>query len=155
VKWNDGLLSYSLEASKTTVGFVVNKVTIAKPPAKVVVEPPVNQGLLRKGFLNPHPSVTVTLALLREVNNVEVVGPTSPSSGCIILSSVEGNGFSQPRDWHVGFDHTGEIVVWEEDVDFLDGLPLDWALDCAFGEEALAIRDAMEEEFQRDKMIAC
>jgi hypothetical protein len=39
-------------------------------------------------------------------------------------------------------------VVWEEDVDFWDVLPLDWA------SEAFAIRDAMEEEFQRDKMIS-
>jgi hypothetical protein len=31
---------------------------------------------------------------------------------------------------------------------------LDWALEGAFGEEALAIRDAMEEEFQRENMIA-
>jgi hypothetical protein len=44
-------------------------------------------------------------------------------------------------------------VVWEEDVDFWDVLPLDWALEGAFGEETLAIRDAMEEEFQHDKMI--
>jgi hypothetical protein len=31
---------------------------------------------------------------------------------------------------------------------------LDWALEGAFGEEALAIRDTMEEDFQREKMIA-
>jgi hypothetical protein len=45
-------------------------------------------------------------------------------------------------------------VVWEEDVDIWDVSPLDWALEDAFGDEALAIRDAMEEEFQRDKMIS-
>jgi hypothetical protein len=45
-------------------------------------------------------------------------------------------------------------VVWEEDVDLWDVSPLDWALEDAFGDEALAIRDAMEEEFQRDKMIS-
>jgi hypothetical protein len=45
-------------------------------------------------------------------------------------------------------------VVWEEGVDFWDRLPLDWALNSAFGEEALAIRNAMKVEFQRDKMIA-
>lgn len=38
--------------------------------------------------------------------------------------------------------------------DYWDGLPLDWALEGDFGEEALAIRDAMEEDFQQDKMIA-
>jgi len=30
---------------------------------------------------------------------------------------------------------------------------LDWTLEWAFGEEALAIRDAMEKDFQREKMI--
>jgi hypothetical protein len=71
-----------------------------------------------------------------------VVGPSSPSSGCL-------NGFSQSRNWPVGFDHNAEIVVWEEEEDgYWDGLPLDWAMDGDFGEEAMAIRDAMEEEFQ-------
>jgi len=32
-------------------------------------------------------------------------------------------------------------------------LHLDWALEGAFGEADLAIRDAMEEDFQREKMI--
>lgn len=32
-------------------------------------------------------------------------------------------------------------------------MPLDWALERTFREEALAIRDAMEKEFQREKMI--
>jgi hypothetical protein len=45
-------------------------------------------------------------------------------------------------------------VVWEEDVDFWDELPLDWAVDDDFGEEALAIRDAMVEDFLRYKTIA-
>jgi hypothetical protein len=42
----------------------------------------------------------------------------------------------------------------------LGWITLDWALDedfalaGDFGEEAMAIRDAMKEEFQRDKMIA-
>jgi hypothetical protein len=41
------------------------------------------------------------------------------------------------------------IVVWEEEEDdYWDGLPLDWAMDGDFGEEAMAIRDVMEEEFQ-------
>jgi hypothetical protein len=44
-------------------------------------------------------------------------------------------------------------VVWEEEDDYWDGLPLDWAMDGDFGEEAMAIQDAMEEEFQRDLMI--
>jgi len=90
-----------------------------------------------------------------EVKDVGVAGPSSPPSGCIIPRPVEGNGFSQSQNWPVGFDHNVEIVVWEEEDDYWEGLPLDWALEGAFGEEALAIRDAMEEDFQRKKMIAC
>jgi hypothetical protein len=33
-------------------------------------------------------------------------------------------------------------------------IEMDWAMDRNFGEEAMAIRDAMEEEFQQDLMIA-
>jgi hypothetical protein len=160
VQWNDELLSDSLEASKLFASLVVNKVLMPKPPAVKVVKPPVKQGILKKGFLNPRPIVLAPSASPPEVIDVGVVGPSSPPSGCIIPFSVEGNGFSQSKNWPVDFDHNGEIVVLEEEDDFWDGLPLDWALDGDFaldrdfGEEAMAIRDAMEEEFQRDKMIA-
>jgi hypothetical protein len=70
-----------------------------------------------------------------------VAGPSSPVSGCL-------NGFSQSRNWPAGFDHNGEIMLWEEGEDYWDGLPLNWAMDENFGEEAMAIQDAMEEEFQ-------
>jgi hypothetical protein len=92
--------------------------------------------------------------LLREVKDVRVAGPSSPPSGCIFPRSIEGNGFSQSRNWPVSFDHNGEIIVWEEEDDYWEGLPLDWAWEGSFGEEALAIRDAMEEDFRREKMIA-
>jgi hypothetical protein len=98
------------------------------------------QGFFRKGFLNLPPIVSIPHTSLQEVNNVGVVGPSSPPSGCI-------NGFSQSQNWPVGFDHNGEIVVGEEEDDYWDGLPLDWEMDGDFGEEAMAIRDAMEEEF--------
>jgi hypothetical protein len=39
-------------------------------------------------------------------------------------------------------------MLWEEGEDYWDGLPLNWAMDENFGEEAMAIQDAMEEEFQ-------
>jgi hypothetical protein len=54
-----------------------------------------------------------------------------------------------------GIHENREIVVWEEEDDYWDGLPLDWVSNGAFREEAMAIWDAMEEDFQRDKMIAC
>jgi hypothetical protein len=160
VKWNDGLLSDSMEASKLSASLAVNKVLTAEPPAIKVVKSPVKQGMLRKGFLNPRPIKSGPSALPREVTDVGVVGDFSPPSGCIIPLSVEENGLSQSKNWPVGYDHIEEIVGWEEENVFWDGLPLDWAWDedfalaGDFGEEAMTIRDAMEEEFQRDKMIA-
>jgi len=94
VKWNDELLSDSLEASKFSASHVVNKVLLAEPPAVKVVKPPVKQGILKKGFLNPRPIVSAPSASPPEVFDVRVVGPSSPPSGWIIPFSVEGNGFS-------------------------------------------------------------
>jgi hypothetical protein len=131
VKWNDLILFDSLEAVKMSVGYTDKRVTVAEPPAEKVAKPPamknsetpVKQGLFRKGFLNLPPIVSVPPASLQEVNNGGVVGPSSPPSGCL-------NGFSQSRNWPVGFDHNGEIVVWEEkEDDYWNGLPLDWAID--------------------------
>jgi hypothetical protein len=124
VKWNDGLLSDSLEASKLSASLVVNKVLMVEPPAIKVVKSPVKQGMLRKGFLNPRPFVLGPSASPWEVIDVGVVGPSSPPSGCIIPFSVEGNGFFKSKNWPVSFDHNGEIVVWEEEDEFWDGLPL-------------------------------
>jgi len=154
VVWNDGFLSDSLEASKLSAGPALFKDTGGESHAKKKTETPTKQGLFRRGFLNLPPIVSVPPVLPREVKDVGVAGPSSPPSGCIIPRSVEGNGFSQSRNWLVGFDHNQEIVVWEEEDDYWEGLPLDWALEGAFGEEASTIRDAMEENFQREKMIA-
>jgi hypothetical protein len=150
VKWNDVLLSDALKAVKMSIGYIDKRVKGAEPPAEKAAKPPamkkpmtsVNQGRFRKGFLNLPPIFSVPPVSLQEVNNGGVVGPSFPSSGCF-------NGFSQSRNWPIGFDHNREIVVWEEEEDdYWDGLPLDWAMDGDFGEEALAIRDAMKEEFQ-------
>jgi hypothetical protein len=98
VKWNDVLLSDSLEAVKMFVGYVDKRVLGSKPLAEKAAKPPamkksvtpVNQGLFRKGFLNHPPIVSVFLVSLQEVNNGGVVSLSSPSSGCL-------NGFSQSR----------------------------------------------------------
>jgi len=89
-------------------------------------EPPMKQGLFRKGFLNLPPIVSVPPASPREVNDVAVAGPSSSPKGCIIPPSVEGNGFSQSRNWPVSFDQNGEIVVWDEEDDYWDGLGVGW-----------------------------
>jgi hypothetical protein len=151
VKWNDGLFSEA-EASKTSVSFVI-KESVAESPVKKVAEPRVKD-FLRKGFLNPRPPVLAPPVSPWEVKDVGVVGPPPSPCCCIVPSSVDGNGFSQSQEWPVGFYHNWEIMVWDEDDDLWDGMPLDWAVDGVHGEEFLAIRNAMEEEFYRDKMIA-
>jgi hypothetical protein len=98
--------------------------------------------------------LTTTSSSPRKIVDGGIVRHSSPPRGCSSSSPVEGKGFSQSRNWPIGFSLNREIVVWEDDVDFWDVLPLDWVSEGAFGEEALAIRDAMEEEFQRDKMIS-
>jgi hypothetical protein len=95
VKWNDGLLSDSLEASKLFAGLVLNKVTGAELPMKKKTEPPVKYGLFRKGFLNLPLIVSVPPASPWEVNDIAVVRPSCPPKCCIIPPSVEGNGFSK------------------------------------------------------------
>jgi hypothetical protein len=135
---------------KIYVGYTDKRVTGAEPQAEKAAKPPtmkksetlVNQSLFRKEFLNLLPIVSVPSASPQEVINGGVVGPSSPSSGCL-------NGFSQSQNWPIGFDHNGKIVVWEEEEDdYWDGLPLYWVINGDFGEEAMAIQDAMEEEFQ-------
>jgi hypothetical protein len=78
----------------------------------------VKHGLFRKGFLNLPPIVSVPPTSPRELNDVRVIGPSSPPNGCIIPPSIEGNGFSQSRNWPVNFDHNGKIVVWVEEDDY-------------------------------------
>jgi len=145
MKWNEELFSDSLEAAKMTVVCSVKKVTAVEPPVKKAAKPPMKKGL-RKGFLNPSPKVPVNPTSPQKVTKVGMVGPSSPPRGCLTLYSSLGNGFSLSRNWPISFDHNREIVAWEEDDEFWDGLPLDWALDGGFEDEALAIRDVMEEE---------
>jgi hypothetical protein len=131
VQWNEVLLADSLAASKTPV-YITNKETVAASPTKISAGS-VKKGFLREGFLNPHPAVIAPTAhsllvelgshLPREVKVVGVVGLRSPLSCHIISSSVEGNGFSQSQEWLVGFDSTGEVVFWEKDDEFWDGMP--------------------------------
>jgi hypothetical protein len=112
VKWNEELFFYSLEAAKMTIGCFVKKVTATEPPVKKAAEPLVKQGL-RRGFLNSRPKVPINPTSPQKVTGVGMVGPSSPTRGCLTLYSSKGNGFS---------------------------LSHNWALDGAFEEEALAIR---------------
>jgi hypothetical protein len=114
VKWNDGLLSDSLEASKTTDGFVIEN-TIVELPLKKVAELPVKD-LLRKGFLNS-----------RQSNSSREVG----------------NGFSQTQASPVVFYHNGEIDVWEKATEFWERLTVEWEMYGGHDEEFMAIVDEM------------
>jgi len=67
---------------KMSAGCAVKKVTVAEPPVKEVTEPPVKQGL-RRGFLNPHPKVPVIFMSPQKAVEVEMVGPSSPTRGCL------------------------------------------------------------------------
>jgi hypothetical protein len=79
--------------------------------------------------------------------------PPPPTRRCSSFPlSEKDNGFSLSQHWPVSFDPSGELVVWEKDAEFLEGLPLDWVIDGGYGEESLAILDASEEVW--DKMIA-
>jgi hypothetical protein len=145
MKWNEGLLANSLATSKTPICSTKKKVAESVGSVK--------KGFLRKEFLNPHPAA-IAPTMSHEAKDVGMIGLHSPLGCRIIPSSVEGNGVSQSQEWPVGFDLNGELVVWEKDDDFWDGLLLDWLLDRVQGEESLAILDAMEDEFHRDKIIA-
>jgi len=116
--------SDSLKASKMVADFAVKKASVAETPAK---------DFLRKGFLNPRPVLPTTSSSPQKVFDGGIVGHSSPPRCCSSSSPVKGKGFSQSRNWPIGFDHNGEIVVWEDDVDFWDVLPLDWASEGALG----------------------
>lgn len=73
VKWNEELFSDSSEAATTTVGCSAKVTT---------TEPPVKQGL-RKRFLNPCPKMLVNPTSPQKVTEVGMVGPSSPSRGCL------------------------------------------------------------------------
>lgn len=113
MKWNEVLLADSLVALKTPVY-----------EGPVTAPPMAKKSFLRKGFLNPPPRV---------VKDVGVERLPSPPS---CPPPVEGNGFSHSRNWPVGFDLNGEIVVWEKDDDFWEGLPLDWEMNGLQDEES-------------------
>jgi hypothetical protein len=45
-------------------------------------------------------------------------------------------------------------VVWEQDEEFWDGVPLDWEMDDGLEVESLAILDAITEDFYQDQLVA-
>lgn len=119
---NEVLLADSLAASRTPV-CSKTKEAITAPPMKSSAGMAGNEkkGFLWKGFLNTRRAV---------------IAPTTPLSLPIELASsstqevkddgvVWDNGFSQSNKWHVGFDLSREVIVWEQDDEFWDGMPLD------------------------------
>jgi hypothetical protein len=88
VLWNDGFLSDSLEATKLSAGpAALFKDMGGEFHAKKKTNSS-KTGLFRYVFFNLPPIVFVPPVLPREVKDIEVAGPSSPSSGCIIPHSV-------------------------------------------------------------------
>jgi hypothetical protein len=86
---------------------------------------------------------------------VKVSTPHSSLVESVVASSsregnvVRANGLSQSQKWPVGFDPSGEVVVWEQDDEIWDGeagdytYPLDWEMDSVEGEDpSLTFMDA-------------
>jgi hypothetical protein len=160
VKWNDGLLADSMEALKKTGGFC-NKASVVEPYSKEdSAAPPLKssedttsnekkvvsngkKGFLRKGFLNQRSSV---------------LAPSTKSSlpSELALSStpevkevgvVRDSGITKYQQGPVGFDHSEEALVWEQDEESWDGVPMVWEMDDGLDVESLAIHDAISEDF--------
>jgi len=167
VKWNDGLLADSMEVSKKSGG-LCNKASVAEPnykedstvpPLKSSVDTTSNEkkeerngkkGFLRKRFLNLRPTVlapSTSLSLSFEL----ALSSTSEDKE---VGVVRDNGITQSQQWPVGFNPSGAVVVWEQDEEFWDGVPLDWEMDDGLEVEWLAILDAITEDFYRDQLVA-
>jgi hypothetical protein len=126
VKWNDGLLADSMEASKKTGSFC-NKASVvepyykedsAAPPLKSSADTTSNEkkvvsngkkGFLRKGFFNRRPSV-----LAPSTNSSlpsELALSSTPEDKEVGI--VRDSGITKYQQWPVGFDQSEEAVVWE------------------------------------------
>jgi hypothetical protein len=108
------------------------------------------KGFLRKGFLNRRPPVLAPstnsslpseLALSSTLEDKEV-------------GIVRDSGISKYQQWPVGFDQSEEAVVWEQDEESWDGVPMVWEMDDGLDVESLAIHDAISEDFFRDSLVA-
>jgi len=61
---------------------------------------------------------SIVLSSTLDVKEDGVLGLPSPLSGCVTPMFEKGNefrvnGLSQSQEWSVGFDPSGEVVVWE------------------------------------------
>jgi hypothetical protein len=153
---DDDLLVESLAAMRSPVSFTAEEAA-AMPPVKVSAGTTdcVKKGFLQRGFLNP----SLTLKVSTHSSLIESVGLSSTRES----KDNGGNGLSQSQKWLVGFDPSGEVVVWEQDDEIWDGelggytyplgvlppsMALDWEVDSVEGEDpSLVTLDALEEEF--------
>jgi hypothetical protein len=124
VKWNDGLLVDSMEASKKSGG-LCNKASVAEPNSKEdSTEPPLKsftgtmsnekkeasngkKSFLRIGFLNLRPAV---LAPSTSLSLPFELAPSSTSEDKEV-GVVRDNDITQSQQWLVGFNPFGEVVV--------------------------------------------
>jgi hypothetical protein len=167
VKWNDGLLADSMEASKKTGSFC-NKTSIvepyskedsAAPPLKSSADTTSNEkkvvsngkkGFLRKGFLNRRLSVLAPFT--NSSLPFELALSSTPEDKEVGI--VRDSGITKYQQWPVGFDQSEEAVVWEQDEESWDGVPMVWEMDDGLDVESLAIHDAISEDFFRGRLVA-
>jgi hypothetical protein len=76
------------------------------------------KGFLRRGFLNPNPAVKASTphsSLLESIVSSRLPSSLSGFTTPIFEKGNEFrvNGLSQSQEWPVGFDLSGEVVVWE------------------------------------------
>jgi hypothetical protein len=143
----------------------------------------VKQSVPVRGILNLSMSVQPLLSLevsaasssFLVAKEVGAEGIPTLLSGCNTPNDEKGedskiNGLIQSQKWSAGVGLDGEIVVWDHGDEIWNGedgesplplgilhpdMPLDWAMDGVHGEDpSLAIMDAIEEEFHRERIIA-
>jgi len=76
------------------------------------------KGFLRRGCLNPNPAVKASTphsSLLESIVSSRLPSSLSGFTTPIFEKGNEFrvNGLSQSQEWPVGFDLSGEVVVWE------------------------------------------
>jgi len=79
----------------------------------------------------------------------------APYKDSTILNGIVEKIKYQLAGWKpVGFHPYGEVVMWEQNEEFWDGMPMDWEMDDGHDVDSLATLDAITEEFYRDQMLA-
>jgi hypothetical protein len=97
------------------------------------------KGFLRKGFLNQRSSVLAPST--KSSLPFELALSSTPEVKEVGV--VRDSGITKYQQGPVGFDHSEEALVWEQDEESWDGVPMVWEMDDGLDVESLAINDAI------------